>query len=107
MIGLEGNTGASTGTLTDDDEGVKFLAIYGVPALYYVRTSENVRIRARAFGVKRTGVYTSKRTGVRTDIVAKFFRRGIVYAMWYSTCHKLLTFFMWNCRVGVLENAAR
>jgi len=42
------------GTFTGNDEGVKFFAIYGVPVLW--RTSENVRIRARAFGVKRTGV---------------------------------------------------
>ena len=34
-IGLEDNTGASTGTLTGDNEGVKFFAIYGVPVKTY------------------------------------------------------------------------
>ncbi len=37
-------------TLTGDDKGVKFFAIYGVPILQC--TSENVRIRAHAYRVK-------------------------------------------------------
>ena len=73
-IGLEGNTGASTG----DDEGVKFFAMYGVPVLYYRRASENVHIRACAFGVKHTGEYTCVQTGV----YANFFLRGIVYGIY-------------------------
>ena len=40
--------------------------------LWHTRTSENVRIRACAFGVKRTGVYTCEQTGV----VTSFFLRG-------------------------------
>ena len=38
-IGLEGNTGASTGTLTSDDEGVKFFPLCGVSVLYYLPIS--------------------------------------------------------------------
>ena len=83
MIGLEGNPGTSTGTFTGDDEGVKFFTIYGVPVLYYGRASENIHIRARAFGVKRTGVYTCTRTGV----YANFFLRGTCCK---AVCHPKL-----------------
>ena len=63
-IGLEGTTGASTGTLTGDDEGVRFFTIYGVSVLYSGRASENVRICARVLDVKHTGVYACKYTGM-------------------------------------------
>ena len=77
--GWRARLGACTGTLIGDDEGVKFFVIYGVPVVYYGRASEIMRIRARVFDVKRTGVYTCKYTGVRTSVYANFFLRGTVY----------------------------
>ena len=52
------------GTFTGNDEGVKFFAIYGVPVLW--RTSENVRIRARAFGVN--GLWGSRHESAFFDV---------------------------------------
>ena len=94
---LEGNTGASTGTLTGDDEGVKFFAIYSVPVLYYGHTvplrkklacnwrSSNygrvvARIRERAFWITQR-VYTYvlsyvQETPTERANVSKFGHKG-------------------------------
>ena len=90
------NTGASTGTLTGDGKGMKIFPLYGVPMLW--RTSENIRIRARAFSVKVTGVYTCKCTVMRTGMYANFFLKGTIYnSSYYAIVLHLRIVYMELC----------
>ena len=70
------NAEARPGTFTGDDEGVKFFAIYSVPVLWH--TNENIRIRKRAFGVKRMGVLQINGRACERALCANFFLRGTV-----------------------------
>ena len=64
------------GTLTGNNEDLKFFANYGVPILW--RTSENIRICARVFGVKRMGVLQVNVWACERVKYANFFLRGTV-----------------------------